>query len=442
MNDEQSGVGIPVKSILGRRVSYFATIRSRREAASETTLGKFFHDVKTGRWQGRIEAFRQAQSSGSASLERIFPKNKLPAVKPSGLFSALDAASLVKHSGCLCVDIDAKDNPKIRNDASRSEVCRRLREDPHVFAHHVSTGGQGLAVYVAVAARTAAQHKECFAVAAAHFRTVFDVTIDSLCSDVSRNRFVSFDPDTWVRHDGVCTMFDGATASLSSESGVSRNWETCPVYSKNEFSPSPLHVSSEEKETGLEDHGPGEAQPSAASLRFSAKLYGQWVAHRPAVQGMRNKTICELVPILTNIVGRGMVLDFLLRFYDQAAGAFTDSREQHEAESRSMIEASLRSYATNAKIGLTAKERSFYQSLDERRQDVFRITRSLARIAGNDGVFVMTDGHLGQRLGCDKNSAGRSLDYLVRDGVLKVVTKGEPRRLGCRRVATRYRWAL
>jgi len=46
---------------------------------------------------------------------RNFIKARLPAITPSGLFSVRKKEGLIAHSGLICLDIDAKENPAIED---------------------------------------------------------------------------------------------------------------------------------------------------------------------------------------------------------------------------------------------------------------------------------------------------------------------------------------
>lgn len=362
-------------------------------------------------------------------------KAALPAAKPSGVFTTLRASSLNVHSGILCLDYDEKDNRV----TILSDVRDRLKQDPHVLALHATCRGAGLAVFVAVVATGATDHKASWRVASAYFRAAFNLNEDRSCGDVGRNRYVSFDPDTWWRDAGPCERFspdERPEASDPSEHGCPIDYGTCPTDSKNEFSSSP----SDGLEKGRSENVSA-TRGTDRRVEAIERLYTKWVGWRPAVQGTRNAIVVEVAPILLNIVGRSMGHRLLMRFYDEHASAFTDPRHQHEREVGAAIAGALRSYPTtrHKSIALTPGERRVYLRLNERAQDVFRITRSLARADG--GRFTMGDAHLGYRLGCDKTSAARALEYLVRDGVLELLERGEPWRAGMvSRRATRYRW--
>lgn len=42
-------------------------------------------------------------------------KARLPAITPSGLFTVRKKEGLIAHSGLICLDIDAKENPSIED---------------------------------------------------------------------------------------------------------------------------------------------------------------------------------------------------------------------------------------------------------------------------------------------------------------------------------------
>lgn len=117
-------------------------------------------------------------------------KRLLPQATVSGIFAPVRRAdALVRHSGLLCVDIDAKDNPNLRlhprSFADMEEVAVAMR----------SVSGRG--VFLIVPVSEPASHRLHFRA----FQRVMQrrgVVIDRCCSDVCRLRCQSYDPEAWV----------------------------------------------------------------------------------------------------------------------------------------------------------------------------------------------------------------------------------------------------
>jgi hypothetical protein len=96
----------------------------------------FLQQIKEGHWKEDVVNVRSKQSN-----KPVFSslKNNLAAVTISGHFKSRDSklklsSKLIKHSGFICLDIDAKDNPTM----SIEHII-----DDEAFAEFVSCSGKG-----------------------------------------------------------------------------------------------------------------------------------------------------------------------------------------------------------------------------------------------------------------------------------------------------------
>lgn len=141
----------------------------------------YLHQIKDGEYQDEVLQYRNGK------LDKL----KLRGVTASGVFSYRQAKNLTMHSGFICVDIDTKDQIKTDFNSLREA----LQKDGYVYALHSSVGGYGLAVYVKIVPE---KHLEAFLSLEKYFNDVYRVLIDKSCKDVSRYRFVSYDPDLYL----------------------------------------------------------------------------------------------------------------------------------------------------------------------------------------------------------------------------------------------------
>jgi hypothetical protein len=146
-------------------------------------------DIKSGHWRSEVEAVR-AQPVGSKPHAEA--KRKLPSFTASGTFSRREAAGLLTHSGLLCLDLDAKGANTTLNFAA---VRQAIEADAHTYACFSSAGGQGLSVLVPI---PVTDHLGSFRALAAYYHQAHGVTVDPACKDVSRLRFVSYDPALYL----------------------------------------------------------------------------------------------------------------------------------------------------------------------------------------------------------------------------------------------------
>ena len=148
------------------------------------TVETFLQGVQSGRWRRQVEAVRALKDPDQIKEA----KKRVPAVAPSALFNGRRGMAYVQqHSGFINLDLDNKENPSIAEPAARA----RVYADQFVFAGHVSVSGHGLSLYVQI---EPAQHEAAFLQLEAYFLAAWGVHVDPACKDVSRLRFVSYDP--------------------------------------------------------------------------------------------------------------------------------------------------------------------------------------------------------------------------------------------------------
>lgn len=176
-------------SIFDRKISWFTSMRDVEP--KDTTLGEFL--AMGVEYREQLERLRSCRNDD----ERKYLKIQLPQATISGVFQGMRKAdNLVAHSGLICVDIDAKDNPDVSDfEHLKENVLSRIEEV--AYAAH-SVGGKGYFVILKLAypGRHAAQFRELkkdFA--------KYGITIDGACSDVSRLRCLSYDEAPFVNDD-------------------------------------------------------------------------------------------------------------------------------------------------------------------------------------------------------------------------------------------------
>lgn len=158
-------------------VSYFksATITKTTE---NYPFANYLNDIRSGRWEIEVGLVRQ----GGAH------KKTLPGITPSGVFSERAINNLEAHSGIIGIDVDAKENA-----VDLQEAKDKLKADPYTFALHDSASGNGgFVVFVKI---DGSRHLDAFLALEDYYLSHYGIVIDKACKDVSRFRFVSYDPD-------------------------------------------------------------------------------------------------------------------------------------------------------------------------------------------------------------------------------------------------------
>lgn len=142
----------------------------------------------SSKWRREVEAVRDETDPQRQAIL----KHSLPGFTPSGTFKVRNAAGLEEHSGFIGLDLDFKDNTRIKNFASLKKMIHAL---PWVAYCGLSCRGQGFLIVVPIA--DPSKHREYYRALEADFRRC-GLIVDKSCKDVSRFRFVSYDPDPYV----------------------------------------------------------------------------------------------------------------------------------------------------------------------------------------------------------------------------------------------------
>lgn len=170
----------------------------------------YLQRVQSGHWQGPVAAVR---TLGYGTKEYSDAKRGLPVSTPSGFFPGRRTkAGLKKHSGLIGLDVDAKDNEGIDLAAVRAAVER----DRYALACFASVSGVGFLVLVQIPEDTFPAWFEpekewikavevvqvsYYEALKAYYAETFGLKTDGSCIDVSRARYVSYDPHLHYNRD-------------------------------------------------------------------------------------------------------------------------------------------------------------------------------------------------------------------------------------------------
>lgn len=166
-------------------VTFLPSVRVKGEVSQTATLEEL---LLSGAWKESVERVRNEPDSA----RRAALKKELPCFTPSGEFRGNGDEYLVRHSGFICIDIDAKDNKDVANFADFKKLVCQI---PHVAYCGYSVGGVGYFCMIPIACP--ARHKEHFRALEADFARC-GLTVDSHCSNVCAKRFVSYDPEPYL----------------------------------------------------------------------------------------------------------------------------------------------------------------------------------------------------------------------------------------------------
>lgn len=166
------------------RISVFRDARSTEPATA--TLRQFLFSKK---YMEQIIALRLL--TDKAGRDEL--KKSLPAATISGTFTRRAAANITTYNGIVCLDFDAADNPG----KTPEEMKATLAEFNDVAYAAVSVGGAGVFALVPTNCTDPTQHARVVEFLGQLFAQ-YDLYYDRACKDVSRLRFVSYDPAAYI----------------------------------------------------------------------------------------------------------------------------------------------------------------------------------------------------------------------------------------------------
>lgn len=150
----------------------------------------FLAAIESGKWQDEVLKIRTIKEHEA----RQQAKKNLPYVTISGIFAnGRSINGLSAHSGFISMDLD-----NLNSDVEG--VKQLLSSDPYVYACFVSVSGTGLCVLFRIDPE---KHKEAFDSIADYLIKQYQLIVDPSGKDVSRPRYVSFDPAIFINEKAL-----------------------------------------------------------------------------------------------------------------------------------------------------------------------------------------------------------------------------------------------
>lgn len=139
--------------------------------------------IKSGRWQDEcLKVMREKDENKRKELKR-----KIPGYTISGSFSYRNRKNLIKHTDLIGIDFD-----KVENINSAFDI---LCKDQYSYAIFKSVSHLGLCAIVKIDGN---KHLESFEGLQQYYFDNYNLTIDPTCKDITRLRYVSYDPDLTI----------------------------------------------------------------------------------------------------------------------------------------------------------------------------------------------------------------------------------------------------
>lgn len=160
------------------------------QSSNTLSYNAFLDFIKNGKWEDQVHKVRIIKDYA----ERKKEKEKMPYVTISGFFAQERKAALITaHTGYLAMDID-----NIPGELDGTKTM--LAADSYVNAIFTSVSGTGLCVIFKI---DKDKHKEAFESISDYLLKTYQIIVDPSCKDVSRPRYVSYDPDLYYNEQSI-----------------------------------------------------------------------------------------------------------------------------------------------------------------------------------------------------------------------------------------------
>lgn len=179
--------------VKSKKIAYYSN-KSNTKSPEVFDIDTFLSDVKNGRWEDQIHKLRI--TTDTEKQDEL--KNALPCVTVSGIFTERTDNTIETHSTFIAIDIDKQ--PHLNT--TYPDLRDLIAKDFLVYAAFLSCRGQGVCALIKVDPKA---HKEAYAWMSLHFYRRYNINTDPSCKNLSRIRFVSYDPDLRINIDAtVC----------------------------------------------------------------------------------------------------------------------------------------------------------------------------------------------------------------------------------------------
>lgn len=148
----------------------------------------FLDRIQNGFWQDIVLPIRAKENDPVAQDK---DKKNAPNVTLSGRFKERKDSEIVEHSGYIGIDIDS-----LHGEADHYKSI--LAPDPFIHAIFISIRGNGLCCLFKIDGK---RHREAFEGISEYLYEKYQIVIDPTSINISRARFVSYDPDIWINHN-------------------------------------------------------------------------------------------------------------------------------------------------------------------------------------------------------------------------------------------------
>jgi len=166
-------------------VSYYSAITNTKSKEQQSIIA-VLQNIKNGVYEDYVYPVRNAKSDE----EKRKAKLKAPCISTSGTFSQRGNDYLLNHSNLIAIDFDHL--------SDLGDTFNNLINDNYTFALFRSISGDGLCCIVKIDGK---RHLDAFNGLEKYYYQNYGIEADRACKDVSRPRYLSYDPDLFLNED-------------------------------------------------------------------------------------------------------------------------------------------------------------------------------------------------------------------------------------------------
>ena len=164
------------------KISFYKNI-SEKVSTEKMPLSIFLYNVKNGKWEKLAQEIRKISDHNQRQEKK---HEIMPHVTISGYFQeSRKVENLTLHSNFIGMDID-----DIETEIESTRAL--LSTDPYIYAIFKSVSNTGLCAIFRIDGE---RHKDAFDAIADYLKNKYQIIVDPSGKDVSRARYVSYDPD-------------------------------------------------------------------------------------------------------------------------------------------------------------------------------------------------------------------------------------------------------
>ena len=201
------------------KITIFKNIKET-EAPFHREVQVVLDRIKDGATKKLVKQIRTTKDK----TDRNELKKLLPAICFSGTFTKRNDASIVRHSGLMCLDFDGYEKKKLL-----LEHKENLTKDPYTYSVFVSPSGNGLKVLVKVPALPE-NHIKFFNSLEKYYESAY---FDKMCKNVSRVCYESYDPLLFCNPNSQ--VWDTISEAEYQEVNRYNDQQTIPITDENKI---------------------------------------------------------------------------------------------------------------------------------------------------------------------------------------------------------------